>query len=400
MFSISFQNQSGYPVAKKMKGMVISRIVSVVLFSGALVFVGYLQTAFVYLAHAEAPPTVRIGVLLPLSGKQAPIGLQQRQAFELAAAKINADGKIKVNFVFVDTESEPKVGEAGARKLIEQEGLQIVFAFPCAIVYKTQPIAKKTGALLMACNMDPRTAQASPRTFRVFPNLRQQTDVMLRHLGKGERRRAAVIHLKAPSPDYAVAELLIPGLQANGWQMVASATYNKTNRNYPAVVAKVKASNPDVILIYADKEAVPPLLKLLKQEPSTRKATILGGISFAFPPKLPSETLEGVTVVAPVCAISDRPKLGTSWLGKEFRKRYEKPPHMFAAFCFDGAMLVGRALKERGTSISSVQDYLETVKDYSGVTGLITLDDEGDAKVKWEVGVYENGTLTPISKGK
>jgi branched-chain amino acid transport system substrate-binding protein len=197
-----------------------------------------------------------------------------------------------------------------------------------------------------------------------------------------------------------VAELLIPGLRGNGWKVVASATYNKTKRNYPAVVAKVKASNPDVILIYADKEAVGPLLKLLKQEPSTRKTTILGGISFAFPTKLPSETLEGVIVVAPVCAISDRPMLSTSWLGKEFRKRDEKPPHMFAAFCFDSAMLVGRALKERGTSIESVQDYLETVKDYSGVTGLITLDDEGDAEVKWEIGVYQDGTLTPISKRK
>jgi ABC-type branched-subunit amino acid transport system substrate-binding protein len=124
----------------------------------------------------------------------------------------------------------------------------------------------------------------------------------------------------------------------------------------------------------------------------------MGGISFAFPFKLPSHILEGVAVVAPSCALSGRPKLETSWFAQEFRKRYGKPPHIFAAFCFDGAMLVGHALKSKGTRTTDVQAYLRNVKDYLGVTGSITFDEAGDTGVKWGVGVYRNGKLVPIQE--
>ncbi|MHC4430672.1 MAG: ABC transporter substrate-binding protein [Planctomycetota bacterium] len=344
----------------------------------------------------EPPTTARIGVLLPLSGKKAPIGLQQRRAFELAEERLNANSGIKVNFLFEDTKSDAKVGQDGARKLIGEKGVSILFAFPCAVVYKVQPIADKAGVLLMACNMDPRTAQTSPHTFRVFPNLQQQTLEMLGYLGKGNGKRVAVIRLRAPSPDYAVTELLLPALEANDWQVATNATFSMKIRDYESVVAQVKAGNPDVVLMYVDNEAAPSLLRLLKQKALLGKVRIVGGISFAFPFKLPSQMLEGVTVIAPTCALSGRPKLETSWLAQEFRKRHGKPPHIFGAFCFDGAMLVGHALKAEGIGTADVQAHLRSVKGYPGVTGSITFDEKGDAGVDWSVGVYRNGKLVPI----
>lgn len=380
-----------------MRGFVTLSVVAAMLFA-TFVLADSHETKFVRHRSGEPPTTVRIGVMLPLSGKKASIGLQQRWAFELAEERLNAESGIKVKFLFEDTKSDAEVSQAGAQKLIEREGVSILFAFPCAVVYKVQPIADKTGALLMACNMDPRTALASPRTFRVFPNLRQQTLVMLKYLGKGSEKRVAVIRLKAPSPDYGVTELLLPVLKAKGWQVVANATFNMKNRNYEAVVAQVKASHPDIVIMYVDNEAVPVLLKMLKREGLLGKVKIVGGISFAFGFKLPSHMLEGVTVVAPACALSGRLKLETSWFAQEFWKRYGKPPHIFAAFCFDGAMLVGNALKATGIHTADVHAYLKTVKDYPGVTGSITFDEAGDAGVEWGVGVYRNRKLIPISE--
>jgi branched-chain amino acid transport system substrate-binding protein len=73
---------------------------------------------------------------------------------------------------------------------------------------------------------------------------------------------------------------------------------------------------------------------------------------------------------------------------------------MFAAFCFDSAMLVGHALREQGSRPADVQAYLKTLKDYPGVTGRITVDRSGDASVAWGIGVYRNGKLVPIDEGK
>ena len=63
-------------------------------------------------------------------------------------------------------------------------------------------------------------------------------------------------------------------------------------------------------------------------------------------------------------------------------------------------MLVGHALKAKGICIADVQAYLKRVKDYPGVTGLITFDEAGDAGVEWSVGVYRNGKLVPIPENE
>jgi branched-chain amino acid transport system substrate-binding protein len=342
---------------------------------------------------------VRIGALIPLSGKKTPIGIQQRQTFELARERLKAEHGVNVDFIFEDTRSDAKAGEMGARKLINDQGVSLILAFPCAIVYKTQPIADKAGALLMACNMDPLTAEQSTRTFRAFPNLRQQSDTMLGYLDKGGGKRVAIIRLKAPSPDQAVAELL-PALKGKGFEVVADITYEKEARNYEAIVGRIKSAGPDIILTYLDNEAVPPLLKLLKKEKSLKQTKIVGGISFAFSYKLSPEILEGVIVAAPSCVLSGRSRVASSWFGTEFKRRYDKPPHMFAAFCFDSAMLIGHAIKERGSSPADVEAYLKTVRNYPGVTGSITIDKAGDAEVAWDIGIYRNGKLIPIEQVK
>jgi branched-chain amino acid transport system substrate-binding protein len=347
----------------------------------------------------SAPQPVRVGALLPLSGKKAPMGIQQRHALEMAQERLKTEHGVEIEVIFEDTRSDAKVGEQGARRLIEEQGVSLVLAFPCDVVYKTQPIADRAGALLMACNMDPITTGKSPRTFRVFPHLRQQNDAILEHLGKGGGRRAGIVRLKAPSPDNAMRQLL-PALKSRGWNVVADVAYDKKVRDYEGAVARLKALRPDVVLMFADNKAVPPLLRLLKKEPSLARSKILGGISFAFRYKLPPQILEGVTVAAPSCALSHRSRVVSSWLGTEFRKRHGKPPHMFAAFCFDTAMVLGHALKEKGSRPADVQAYLSTVTDYSGVTGRIALDKAGDAQVAWGIGVYRNGKLVPVSERK
>lgn len=349
--------------------------------------------------HELSGQPVKVGALLPLSGKKALMGMQQRHTLKMAQERLKTEHGVEIELIFEDTRSEAKAGEEGARKLIEELRVSLVMVFPCNVVYKTQPIADKAGALLMACNMDPITAEKSPRTFRVFPNMRQQNDAILKHLGKGGGKRTAIIRMKAPSPDNAMKQLL-PALKSNGWNVVADIAYNKKVRDYGAVVAKVKASRPALVLMYVVNKAVPPLLKLLKKEGSLARTKILGGISLAFPYKLPAQILEGVTVAAPSCVLFHRPKAASSWLGTEFRKRHGKPPHMFAAFCFDSAMLLGHALKEKGSRPAEVQAYLNTVRDYPGVTGPITLDKAGDAQVVWDVGVYKSGKLVPVSERK
>jgi hypothetical protein len=56
----------------------------------------------------------------------------QRHALEMAQERLKTEHALEVEFVFEDTRNDPKVGEQGVRKLIQEQGVSLVLAFPCA----------------------------------------------------------------------------------------------------------------------------------------------------------------------------------------------------------------------------------------------------------------------------
>jgi branched-chain amino acid transport system substrate-binding protein len=78
--------------------------------------------------HEESGP-IKIGVLLPLTGAQANFGEMEKNSFEMAKDKVNAEGGIKgrmLEFVYEDDTGKPDVGRAGAEKLINVDKVPMI----------------------------------------------------------------------------------------------------------------------------------------------------------------------------------------------------------------------------------------------------------------------------------
>ncbi|MEK9974319.1 MAG: ABC transporter substrate-binding protein, partial [Deltaproteobacteria bacterium] len=64
----------------------------------------------------SAADTVKVGILLPLSGSVAPIGVNNRRGHEFAVEEINANGGIKalggakLEMIDGDTQGKPEIG--------------------------------------------------------------------------------------------------------------------------------------------------------------------------------------------------------------------------------------------------------------------------------------------------
>ncbi len=66
---------------------------------------------------------------------------------------------------------------------------------------------------------------------------------------------------------------------------------------------------------------------------------------------------------------------------------------MFASITYDMARIVGKALAAKGNTADGVKAYLDTLKDFDGVTGKLSFDANGDVIKQ---GVY----LFKVEKGK
>src|SRR5947209_7696598 len=86
-------------------------------------------------AQAGAKGTVRVGVLLPLTGNTAWAGKTNRLAAAIAADEVNAQdlaGGYKIELVFGDSQCEPRPAHDQAQRLISQEKVQLLIGEWCS----------------------------------------------------------------------------------------------------------------------------------------------------------------------------------------------------------------------------------------------------------------------------
>src|SRR5512139_430849 len=113
---------------------------------------GLLAVLLVVGPGQAADKVVKIGNIEPLSGPSASVGVQGKQAREMAVEEINAAGGIKslggakLELIYADSKSDPTVGMTEAERLINTEKVHILTGcWNSAVTYPTTQVAEKAG---------------------------------------------------------------------------------------------------------------------------------------------------------------------------------------------------------------------------------------------------------------
>jgi len=108
----------------------------------ALMVVMFATTAF-------AASTIKVGIVLPLTGKHAKFGEIEKQSFEMAIAKINAAGGVNgksIELIIEDTQGKPDVGRSAMEKLITKDKVVLIGGgYSSSVVYAAAGVAINKG---------------------------------------------------------------------------------------------------------------------------------------------------------------------------------------------------------------------------------------------------------------
>ena len=95
----------------------------------AFLFIVVLSVAFIGCgAEKKEAKTIKVGVILPLTGKLAKFGEIENKSFLMAAEEINAAGGVngkKIELIIEDTTGKPDVGRSAIEKLISAEATPV-----------------------------------------------------------------------------------------------------------------------------------------------------------------------------------------------------------------------------------------------------------------------------------
>jgi branched-chain amino acid transport system substrate-binding protein len=203
------------------------------------------------LAQGEIP----IATIGPMTGQYASFGAQMKAGAEMAVADINAAGGVngkKLKLIIEDDACDPKQAVAAAGKLVAQKVKLVAGHFcsgssiPSSKVYAEEGIVQISPA---STNPKLTDERAGPNVFRVCGRDDQQGEVAGKYLAdKYKGKKVAVLHDKS-AYGKGLADATMGVMEKAGLKAAMYEAYTAGEKDYSALVSKMKAANIDLVYV-------------------------------------------------------------------------------------------------------------------------------------------------------
>ena len=207
------------------------------------------------LAQAGSKGTVKVGVLLPLTGNTAWAGKTNRIAAAIAAEEVNAQdlaGGYKVELVFGDSQCEPRPAHDQAQRLISQEKVQLLIGEWCSsasVAVAQVANDEKVPLLVNISTADQIAGDAGPYAFQSSMQNRysQQREAAL--LEKDFKFESVAIIVENNDFGLTFRKNMVALMQKAGKKVVLDVTQDRNDTNWYATITRIPASKPDLVIV-------------------------------------------------------------------------------------------------------------------------------------------------------
>lgn len=334
---------------------------------------------------AFSAETVKIGLMAPLTGSWASEGQEMKQVLDLLAENLNSKGGIQGKNVVVVTEDDggdPRTAALAAQRLVTQEVPAAIGTYGSAVTEATQNIYNEANVIQVANGSTAirLTEKGLNNFFRTCPRDDEQAKVAVQAIQKLGFKNVAILH---DNTTYAkgLAEEGKALLEKNGAKVVFNDALTPGERDYTAILTKLKGAAPDVVFFTGYYPEAGLLLRQKKE--MNWNVPFIGGDATNNPDLV---KIAGQDAAAGFYFLSaplpkDLPSEDAKAFLDSFKKKYGNAPNsIYSVLAGDGFRVVVAAMEAtKSTDPKKLGDYLhKELKDFPGLTGKISFDDKGD----------------------
>jgi branched-chain amino acid transport system substrate-binding protein len=335
-----------------------------------LVFLGGIM-----LSSALAANSLKIGVMLPLTGRQATFGHIQQQAVLMAAAEVNAGGGIngkKIELIEADTQSNPDMGRRAIERLIERDKVLVIGGgFSSTVTWAAISIAQtnKIPFLVNSAAADKITEQGWEYIFRLNPPVSERLDAVASFVSRVATDIKTVAILHANSLKHAAdARRFFKKAGELGLKTVIKEGFASGAVDFRPLLTRTKAKNPDLIYVAADNAKGAALLVRQSRDLKLNPKLFVGGGNGFVQPDFATHAGQASDHI--VCTANWTPTVpyrGAGTFNEKFIGRYKTPPEHYGAEAYAGVTVIADALKR--TKVPGPKN----VRDALAKTNLMTV---------------------------
>ncbi len=339
-------------------------------------------------AANAAGKEIKIGLITPLSGDVKTYGESVKNSFLLAVEEANAKGGVagmKIAYVIQDDKNDPTEAANVANLLINRHRVRAIVgavtskaSIPVSDIAQAMkiPALTPTGTNPKITVADGKRKDYMFRSCFIDPF---QGSVMARFTVETLKKRTAAVLYDA-SNDYSrgTAEVFRDSFGKLGGKVLAFEAYGKDDVDFSALLTKVKASGAEALYL-PDYYGKVGLIARQAREKGV-KAQLVGVDGWDSPDlvKIAGEAVEGGYFVNHYSPEDTRPEV-QAWVRK-YRERHGQLPDALGTLAYDGTKMLFEAIRRAGSDDPrKIRDALASIRDFSGVTGKMALDANGDA---------------------
>jgi len=331
-------------------------------------------------AASTAPTTstsdsaIRIGVEAPLSGDQSVTGVGMVNGAKLAATDLNAKGGIngrQIEIVPIDDAADPATGVTAANAAIAAGLDGIVGPYNSGVGVKTLPLYVAAGLVPIRLTSNSSTNSMGytlqPMDYQIAPVAATGLEKWL------GAKKVAIVYDSSQNYTTTIAASLKDDLTKAGVAITSFTAIKPGEKNYDAQVKAAAATSPDVI--YAATYF--PEGGLIAKEMLDQKVTAKCVADFASddPGFITTAGIEA----AKACPVVGVPSPADFPNGPTFVTNYTaafgSAPGTWSPYTYDSVgVLAAAATSTGGFDAAKLTTFLNTVKDWPGVTGSVTID--------------------------
>ncbi len=346
-------------------------------------------------AGCGAGEVPRIAAVLPLSGEYEIYGRPIRQGIELAVAELAERGDLAtpLELTVVDTESDPERAAALLSEEFSAGAFAAIGGVTTAEALAMVPVADRFNRVLMSPSAsNPQLTGISRNFYRVFPSDALEGTTMANFVASEMQIETAVVVAKEETYALGVREVFAAELERNGGRVLEVIEYPAGAADFSGLLDRVVALGPQAVYLSAFADDIGAMIAELRRRGYAGALVTTSAFSSPAAIEQLGEAAERVLLTQAVFdAASEDP--GIRSFVESFREKHGYAPGIYAAHGYDAVMSLARALESGRPAASEFWQNVRGIRDFSGVTGTIQFDEQGDVQKFPRVYAVVNGGL-------
>ena len=320
--------------------------------------------------------SVRIGVLLPLTGPATAYGQMALRGIRMAYKDRPTVLGRQVQLVIADTKGDKVEASNAANRLIQRDRVvAIIGALSSSTTLAAAPIAEKAHIpLVTGWATNPLVTQGRKWVFRTcfIDPFQGKVAATFAYKDLGLKTAAVMIDI---SRDYSVGlgTFFARAFKSLGGKILVKIYYTSGDQDFSAQLGIIKSKSPQLIYLpgYLPEE---PLIIRQAREMGLTQPFISGDAAQADEViKIGGKAVEGLYLTTHFDEQGVTTKVGKHYT-TEYRKLYHKAPDAMGALGYDAYNVLLTAIAKAGTtSPAAIRDALEGIRNFEGVCGVMSL---------------------------